>query len=90
MFLKKLIGELKANFFVEFFPFFFHFWDGKAAVSVPVLFQKSSPSITVSRGEEVREAARFYSAVETSRMVCSLVSQVQQEKMTIVMHETRG
>ena len=59
-------------------------------MSVPVLFQKSSPSITVSRGEEVREAARFYSAVETSRMVCSLVSQVQQEKMTIVMHETRG
>ena len=44
----------------------------------------------MSRGEEVREAARFYSAVETSRMVCSLVSEIQEERMTIVMHETRG
>ena len=44
----------------------------------------------MSRGEEVREAARYYSAVETSRMVCTLVSELDQDKMTMVMHETRG
>ena len=52
---------------------------------------ESSPSISVSRGEEVISSGRFYSAVETSRMVCSQVSHLSDtEEVRLVLHETRG
>ena len=53
---------------------------------------ESSPSISVSRGEEVISSGRFYSAVETSRMVCSQVSHLRPdtEEVRLVLHETRG
>ena len=53
---------------------------------------ESSPSISVSRGEKVISSGRFYSAVETSRMVCSQVSHLRpdMEEVRLVLHETRG
>ena len=55
--------------------------------------QASSPSISVTRGEEVSSSSgRYYSAVETSRMVCSLVTHLSQalQEIRMVMHEPRG
>ena len=47
----------------------------------------------MTRGEEVSSSSgRYYSAVETSRMVCSLVTHLSQDlqEIRMVMHETRG
>ena len=85
-------GGRKEAFLLPFGGFF-KVWEASSLHTALIdldLLQKSSPHISVSRGQEVREGGRYYSAVETSRMVCTLVSHVDREKMTMVMHETRG
>jgi len=61
-------------------------------LKLEILLDKTtgSAAMSVMRGKEIISGSRYYSAVESSKMVCTDVRQVQDDTVRIVMHETRG
>lgn len=61
-------------------------------LTLEITWDQSSDSafMSVLRGEDMVSGARYYSSVETSRMKCASVKEMNGKAFKIIMHETRG
>ena len=54
------------------------------------IFQKSESQLLLTRRELVDDGGRYYHQEETSRMVCTTMREEREDRVVMVIHETRG